>query len=818
MTYTPYLIANFATGVDKRLQPWLSPEDAQQDLYDGYVYRGTMSKREGYNYFATGELGGSAYRESRIVTLVTAAPAVQVPNGAILTFTLAGTGPIARGSVTVNGSNPVVVGTDDGLGLIGSITGTGITSGTVNYTTGALSVTFTVAPVLASTVTFTYSYMQDQPVMMVASFYTSTNSRQLIAASTTRVNRYNPTLNILEDITVTPYTGQPNNFFSWTNYPDANYEARLIFTNNKDVVQRYNGTNVANYAYTMNTSPTAAVPVPVAVTTFTALLTFEFKDRLLFLRTNENGTIYPRRIRISGTGLSSDVFDSTAIGAGFIDIPDNTWIMGAAFNRDDLIIFTENSTWTLKYTGNDTTPFVLNKIDESRGSQAPFAAITYLNRTSACSPRGLIMTDGYRVERQDESIPDYSFNEISSSTFDLSFAGSVDADRDHYLIHPQQGQTSSSRILVTNYDEDNYSVYRLPLSCMGTFIASQDETWTSLLKFKNWKLFSAQYGNWNSFAYSSKVPISLGGGHHGEIWQLAVTEMEDNPVKIRNITVIDSETLQVTTDWNNYGLNPQDDTLGADYIFITGVSGMVEINDQQYPITSRTNNYIFNIAVNPNVSYSAFDTTSIGEAVRVIPFSSTMKQFNPFIQMDKKVRCGWIYMYVDSTGTDLNKLIGLLSVSQSDPCIVVTDTAHNLISGDQVSFIQVGGMTELNNNYYFITVINPTSFSLNDIDSTAFTAYTSGGYVKGPERAKIDIQVYTNDRDPSDDTQYDPVTNQYKGTCTNLTFEDGNKKWYKVYINQIGKFVQFKLLNQQAGSKINIQAFMPGFQAVGRVI
>ncbi len=814
MTYTPFLIANFATGIDKRLQPWLSPEDAQLQLFDGYVYRGTMSKREGYNYYATGERGGSSYRESRIVTLVTAAAAAQATNGVTVTFTLAGTGPIARGSVTVNGSNPVVVGTDNGLGVI---SGVGIVTGSVNYTTGALSVTFSVAPVALSTVTFTYSYMQDQPVMMVASFYTATNVRQLIVASTTRINRYNPTLNILEDITTTPYTGNNHQFFSWTNYESATFTPRLIFTNNKDPVQVYDGSAVAAYTYTMNSS----AAIPVAITTFTALLTAEFKDRILFLRTTENGTVFPKRIRVSGTGVNSDVFDSTATGAGYIDIPDNTWIFGAAFNRDDLIIFTENSTWVLKYTGNDATPFVLNKIDESRGSQAPFAAITYLNRTSACSPRGLIMTDGYRVERQDEIIPDYSFNEISSANFDLCFAGSVDADRDHYLIHPQPGQNLSTRILTTNYDEDNYAVYRLPLSCMGNYLSSTDETWTSLLRFNNWAEFANVYGNWNSFAYKEKVPISIGGGHHGEIWQLTVVESEDNPVKIRNITVVDSQTLQVTTDWNNFTdvTNSLENPREADIIFISGVSGMVEINDQQYPIVSRTNNYTFNIAVDPNITYSAFTITTIGQAVRVIPFSSLMKQFNPYIQMDKKVRCGWLYMYVDSTGTELRRLISVSGATNTNPAIITTNTAHNLTTGQQVEFFQVGGMTQLNGNFYFITVIDSVSFSLNDTDATAYGTFTTGGYVKAPVNAKINVQVFTNDRNPSDETQLmQDAVNPYQGTCTNFTFEDGTKKWYKIYINQIGKFIQFKFTNQQAGATINVQAFMPGFQAVGRII
>ena len=148
----------------------------------------------------------------------------------------------------------------------------------------------------------------------------------------------------------------------------------------------------------------------------------QIKDRLILLRTTEDGTIFPKRIRISGTGANSDVFDSTATGAGFIDIPDATWINGATFNRDDLIIFTEQSSWTLKYTGNDTTPFVLDKIDESRGSDATFSAFTYLNRSSAASKRGLIISDGYRVERQDNVIPDFTFDEIDNENFSLCFS------------------------------------------------------------------------------------------------------------------------------------------------------------------------------------------------------------------------------------------------------------------------------------------------------------------------------------------------------------------------------------------------------------
>jgi len=802
MTYTPYLIADFATGLDKRFQPWLGQDEADQELYDGYNYRGTKSKREGYNYFATGERGGAPYRESRIVHTLAAVPMVGAINSSNRTFTLAGTGQIARGSVTITGSNPSQVLVDNGLG---GFTGPG--TGTINYVTGAISVTFTSAPITASTVLITYSFMPGNPVMMVANFITTSNVKQLIVADTKYVNRYNSTLNILEDISPgSPYTGTSFDFFTWTNYRDASDNPRLLFSNNVDPIQQYDGTTVTNYSYTL-----------AGISTLTCASMVQMKDRLILLRTTENGTIFPQRIRISGTGASSDVFDTTATGAGFIDIPDGTWINGCSFNRDDLIIYTEASVWVLKYTGNDTVPFVLNKIDESRGCDATFSAITYLNRTTAASPRGLIITDGYRVERQDYVLPDFSYNEIDGENFSLCFAGSVDADRDHYLIYPPPMQPESKRILVTNYDEDNFAIYRLPLSCMGTYVTAFDITWNDLLIYPDWASFSAAYGNWNSFAYTAGAPFSIGGGHKGEIWRLGVTELEDNLVKIRNITQPAPDLLEVTTDWNNYGLNDYDELMGADMIFFTDIQGMVELNNKQYPIESTTNENTFRIKVPTNVTFSAY--TSGGEATRVIPFTSLTKQFNPFINQDKKVRCGWLYMYVNSSGTDLTRNIALAGATNTNPALITTLMNHNLTTGDQVSFFSVGGMTELNSITAFITVLSPTTFSLNSIDATGFGVYTSGGYATVPEDAKMQIDVFINDRDPNDLTQLNNIVqNPYQGNCTNLKFEDGVKKWYKVFINQTGKFIQFRFRNTQAGAKIDIQAFMPGFQAVGRVI
>lgn len=829
MSYQPYLIADFSAGLELRLQPWLDQDDAQEELYDGFVYRGVMSKRNGYNYFATGRKGGAPYRESRIVHNVpTLAVATGVINGSNRVFTFTATPPVARGGFTITGSSPVQTFTDNGLGFFFN----GMTQiGTINYTTGAVMITLPVAPAGASTLTASVDSYPDLPVMMIATFISNTNTKVSIVADTMYVNEYDPTTNTYFDISsATPYTGDQFNFFDWVNYKDGLDNPRLIFTNNKNEVQYYAphlapapviGNYVSYTGFFMETFTTIVVPV----TTLLASLCFEMKDRLLLLRTTENGVVYPQRIRVSGAGAKSDDFRTSATGAGIYEIPDGTWIQGAAFNRDDLIIFTEASTWVLKYTGNDTDPFVLNKIDESRGSDAAYAAITYLNRTTAVSKRGLIISDGYRVEREDEEIPDFSYNEINGQNFALCFAGSVDADRDHYLIYPSNAKSDQSaysdRILTTNYEEDNFSIYRLPLSCMGTFINSNDVTWNDLLVYPNWDSFAAVYSNWNSFSFTAGTPISLGGGHHGEIWQLNVTESEDNPVLIRNITIIDATTIEVTTDWNNFSDQVGINTLSSDTIFITGVSGMLEVNNQQYPIIlgSVSSHYTFRLKVPSTANFSAFNTDSIGSAVRVIPFTVTMKKFNPFINQDKKVRCGWLYMYVNSTATWLNRNIQITGATNGTTCIITTGVDHNLSNNDQVLIFDVGGMTQLNGNGYFITVLSQTTFSLNGVDSTAYGIYTSGGYASVAEKAKMSIDILRDDNDLPNITKLgvDP-DDPYQGSCTNLSFETGSKKWYKVYINQTGRFIQFRFRNVQAGANVSIQAIMPGFAPVGRII
>ncbi len=72
----------------------------------------------------------------------------------------------------------------------------------------------------------------------------------------------------------------------------------------------------------------------------------------------------------------------------------------------------------------------------------------------------------------------------------------------------------------------------------------------------------------------------------------------------------------------------------------------------------------------------------------------------------------------------------ITAVSKASPAVVTTDVAHGLTTGDTVKIVDMAaGMVELNNIQTTITSVTNTTFQLDNIDSSAFTTYTSGGYV-----------------------------------------------------------------------------------------
>ncbi len=66
------------------------------------------------------------------------------------------------------------------------------------------------------------------------------------------------------------------------------------------------------------------------------------------------------------------------------------------------------------------------------------------------------------------------------------------------------------------------------------------------------------------------------------------------------------------------------------------------------------------------------------------------------------------------------------AASKANPCSI-TSASHGLLTGDHVMLKDLGGMTELNDRRFIITKTSANAYTLDGIDSSTFTTYTSGG-------------------------------------------------------------------------------------------
>jgi len=136
------------------------------------------------------------------------------------------------------------------------------------------------------------------------------------------------------------------------------------------------------------------------------------------------------------------------------------------------------------------------------------------------------------------------------------------------------------------------------------------------------------------------------------------------------------------------------------------------------------------------------------------------------------------FTVADTSGGQASSHKLIDAISAADPCVVSTSTAHGFQTNQVVRITDLGnvgvtdrGMAQLNNNRYRIVVIDSDDFSLKDvitgepIDSTAFTAYVSGGrvtletHVISLNNPQVTPYSNANPYDPNP-FQYDPITYQ----------------------------------------------------------
>lgn len=109
---------------------------------------------------------------------------------------------------------------------------------------------------------------------------------------------------------------------------------------------------------------------------------------------------------------------------------------------------------------------------------------------------------------------------------------------------------------------------------------------------------------------------------------------------------------------------------------------------------------------------------------------STVKAQVTWLSLEAIGRLSEIALKFDDGSLVTRALFKLLTVSgatQTNPVRITTALNHGLVTGDEIHLDNLGGMVELNDRDFTITVIDADEFDLDGEDGTGFTAYTTGG-------------------------------------------------------------------------------------------
>ena len=124
-------------------------------------------------------------------------------------------------------------------------------------------------------------------------------------------------------------------------------------------------------------------------------------------------------------------------------------------------------------------------------------------------------------------------------------------------------------------------------------------------------------------------------------------------------------------------------------------------------------------------TWDGYAANNAGKAGSGVPFNKTTHNGQACGVADMNGN-----MYEINIGmTCIASSMAITGASRANPCVItVTDTSA-LTTDDWVMIQSVVGMTELNNKLYKITVLDGTTFRLDGIDSTGYTAWSSAGTI-----------------------------------------------------------------------------------------
>lgn len=654
--YKPFYISSFEneSGLDQYYEPFLIPEKAFPTLEDAYAWRGRIRRRQGIDLLGrlrrvispavtlSTQANGAAYVKADILADAAINLRATEPNAEIQPGTLA----ITVGAVTF---------ADNGLGVLVGTPGTN--SGTINYQTGALTLSFNPALGGATNVDVSFSYYPFLPVMGLRTReIASINDEQLIAFDTKYAYRFiTGQFEEFPSVLVVTWNGADSDFFFTTNYSSTGSGADIFWATNfnkggtPDPIYYYDGATWVLFAPTING----------ANELHQARILLGYKDRLLAINTWEGANLgaainYPQRVRFSQNGDPTDQvngwLDDNSGRGGFVSVPTDEHIIGAEFLKDVLVIKCERSSWKLLYTGNELLPFIFQKVNTELGAESTFSLIPFDNGVFSVGNVGIVSDTADNVFRIDLKIPDIVFSFNNDNNGVKRVYGVRDyAEMLTYWAFPnsKENPTYPNKVLVYNYVNQTFAIWNDSYTCFGYFQRTSDLTWATL-PYPSW---SAWNDAWNSGKDQSAYPNVVGGNQQGYVSILNQGTSNSQTLSITAITP--ANPVQITS--------PNHNLQTGQFLKITGIIGTGSpnpdtLNDVIYKIIKiDANNFTLTIY---NSTTQTFDNVSLaaggtylggGEITLLNNINIKTKRFAPFYDQADQCRIGYVDFLFDKT-------------------------------------------------------------------------------------------------------------------------------------------------------------------------
>lgn len=771
MPFDQVTIGGFPDGglVDDK-KPLFLNDNAFTSLQNAYVWRYRVKKRDGlvgmgrlrrnFNNVALGNTGGGGNIPRVLRTVFSLEPYSQIVPGTVV--------------ATVGGT---ITYTDNGQGVLVS---SGIGTGTINYTTTAISILGS-TPVTAVTISF--SYYPGLPSMGICK-----QDIALVGIDNTiffdTVYAYQYTGGLFQELvsaTPTTWTGSEKEFFWYANYQGADPSIRYFFATNNNIddpIRYYTNTTWTPLTPLIADNP----PSAAARSLFQALIVIPYYGRLLALNTWEGLTAdgavaasnFFARCRFSQIGdpTSVDAWRSDQFGkGGFLDAPTNESIVSAAFFRNTLIVFFEFSTWQLRYIGEYGLPFIFERISSDFGCVSTYSSIVFDGGVLTVTDRGITTSSAAGVRRIDELIPETLFSFEVDNQAPNFVHGARDFEKEiSYWNYIDRSNSSSNQewpntTLVYNYKNNTWAKFRDTITCFGPVQFQFGITWDSTTV-----LWDDEDVTWDSGDDQQDTTYTAAGNQQGYIFVYENQEAS-TPIVSRTQYAASLFIFAIDPTLNPAQLTvPNHNLRNGEIVYLTGTLWLAtdpNINNVLYNISVVDENTITlgrwngtgyaSVSINPSRVYIGG-----GELALMPRMNLVGKDFNPYQTQGKQFKISHIDFQIDSDESVVsipaltvqmfvNSYLGeqaniggrqellvnssltsnfIRRTNRANPCQVTCDN-HSLTTGQVIRIADIIGMTQLNSSVsglnYTITVTDADHFTLNGIDSTAFNTYTSGG-------------------------------------------------------------------------------------------